>query len=653
MFKGHVNTGVDLVSFAKSPTNYLPLIFADVESKIIKMLKNPDCSWVNFGFDVQSLFYTSNNLENMVPILLENKCLSIANGKIIEKKLSGWNKFFMSIPGIVPALVDCLRTKTVPPSFKHIIQSLIEVGYDVLKLDGVEKICHSISNEHVVHSSHQENAKLLLQCFSNLQQDAVKKYVIIPTLKQLNEIAPVLLQEAKDTAKEFNLNCKYALNLTEVNVNAILSNSSNRELRKEAFVKFEVLAHCGEFNNSNLVKEVIRNNFTDAKKSGHSSVVRKILKENNLEMSEVSKFFNTSETKVYGEYIQIQERLELFAKKQLGIKILRAWDINFVLAKYKREQLKRSGMNNVSFNSEMMWEKMFSHIGSIFNLTLIEDNTEHKIYVNDKVIKVLDDDVLIGSIYINTESRSGKCDINYAFSVNDSYFMCKNVPSQSFISLSLEPGAKFTSISQLVNTFHEFGHAIQVILSHTYTSEKDRVKGTIVFYSGIDTSLDEFPSQWLEEQAFNVNFLDGLILNDKAPLGIEKIQEYLDMKMAFIPIDNWSNYVNAKMDWYMHKNGTLKEDEILNRANEVYRMMGLYCPKQKNVLNSFSHLHTKGCFFVYPFTKNVVSVFNKFYKDLTLKEKGLHLKTIYMNGCRNGLMKSLSEEKNMDIFVCK
>jgi len=340
--------------------------------------------------------------------------------------------------------------------------------------------------------------------------DETNEYILeITDEKELAGLPDFVIEAAKETANEKNKS-GWVFTLQQPSYGPFITYSENRELREKIFLAYNSRGfHNNQYDNQNIVKEIVNLRHQRAKLLGYYSHADFVLEERMAQTPQkVTDFLN--ELLTYAKPVadnQIEE-LTTYAKS-LGFKEnrLQRWDYGFYAEKLKKEKY--------SINDEMLkpFFKLENVIDGIFNIAnklfglIFTENKQIPVYHPDVKTYDVNDEKgnFIAVFYADSFPREGKRNGAWQTSFRDQKIIDgKNIrPHASIVCNFTKPTETKPSLltfDEVTTLFHEFGHALHTMLSQCKYSG---TSGTSVFWDFV-----ELPSQVMENWCYEKEALD-------------------------------------------------------------------------------------------------------------------------------------------------
>ena len=338
---------------------------------------------------------------------------------------------------------------------------------------------------------------------------------------------PILAQYAEE-AKERGLE-GYAITLQYPSYIPAMTYADSRNLRQElALANGKKAFNGGEFDNQNLIKEIINLRQQKAELLGYKNFAEYVLEERMAESpKKVFDFLNQLLTAAtpYAEK-EIAQLKEL--AKADGIDKMEAYDHAYYAEKLRKQKFDLNDEElKPFFPLEKVQDAVFDLAGKLFNLDFKEVADIQKYHSEVRVYEVFENNSLKAVLYVDYFPRKGKRAGAWMTSFKNQWKK-DNADSRPHISVVCnfsKPTADTPSLltfQEVTTLFHEFGHALHGILADT---QYPNLSGTSVKWDFV-----ELPSQFLENYCYEPEFLKtfakhyqtGEVLSDEK---IKKINE--------------------------------------------------------------------------------------------------------------------------------
>ena len=338
---------------------------------------------------------------------------------------------------------------------------------------------------------------------------------------------PILAQYAEE-AKERGLE-GYAITLQYPSYIPAMTYADNRNLRQElALANGKKAFDGGEFDNQNLIKEIINLRQQKAELLGYKNFAEYVLEERMAESpKKVFDFLNQLLTAATPYAEKEVAQLKELAKAD-GIDKIKAYDHAYYAEKLRKQKFDLNDEElKPFFPLEKVQDAVFDLAGKLFNLDFKEVTDIQKYHSEVRVYEVFENNDLKAVLYVDYFPRKGKRAGAWMTSFKNQWKKdsSDSRPHISVVCNFSKPTADTPSLltfQEVTTLFHEFGHALHGILADT---QYPNLSGTSVKWDFV-----ELPSQFLENYCYEPEFLKtfakhyqtGEVLSDEK---IKKINE--------------------------------------------------------------------------------------------------------------------------------
>ena len=344
---------------------------------------------------------------------------------------------------------------------------------------------------------------------------------------------PILAQYAEE-AKERGLE-GYAITLQYPSYIPAMTYADNRNLRQElALANGKKAFDGGEFDNQNLIKEIINLRQQKAELLGYKNFAEYVLEERMAESpKKVFDFLNQLLTAAtpYAEK-EIAQLKEL--AKADGIDKMEAYDHAYYAEKLRKQKFDLNDEElKPFFPLEKVQDAVFDLAGKLFNLDFKEVTDIQKYHSEVRVYEVFENNDLKAVLYVDYFPRKGKRAGAWMTSFKNQWKKdsTNSRPHISVVCNFSKPTADTPSLltfQEVTTLFHEFGHALHGILADT---QYPNLSGTSVKWDFV-----ELPSQFLENYCYEPEFLKtfakhyqtGEVLSDEKIKKINKSKNFME-----------------------------------------------------------------------------------------------------------------------------
>jgi peptidyl-dipeptidase Dcp len=351
--------------------------------------------------------------------------------------------------------------------------------------------------------------------------------------EELKGIPEAILEQYKEDAKEKGLD-GYVITLQYPSFLPALTYAENRELRKElALANGKKSFDGGEFDNQNLIKEIVKLRQEKAELLGYKNYADFVLEERMAKSPEkVFEFLNELLDKAKPYAQKEIEELKTLAKAD-EIEEIQSYDHAFYAEKLRKQKFDIDDEElKPYFQLEKVQEAVFGLAGKLFGLDFKEINDIQKYHDDVKTYEIFEvgsgkledgkaekvfdsaqtdnakqeakSQSLKAILYVDYHPRKGKRAGAWMTSYKNQYKKDgdNSRPHISVVCNFTKPTKDTPSLltfQEVTTLFHEFGHALHGVLADT---QYPNLSGTSVKWDFV-----ELPSQFLENFCYEPEFL--------------------------------------------------------------------------------------------------------------------------------------------------
>ncbi len=439
-----------------------------------------------------------------------------------------------------------------------------------------------------------ELSKKSLQFGQNVLAETNNYFKHITDVKELAGIPEAILEQYREEAKERELE-GFVVTLQYPSFLPLMTYAENRELRKElALANGKKSFQNNEFDNQNLIKEIISLKQEKANLLGYENYADYVLEERMAKSpAQVKSFLNEllEKAKPYAEK-EIEE-LKILAKVD-EIEEMESYDHPFYAEKLRKQKFDIDDEElKPYFQLEKVQDAVFGLAKTLFGLEFKETNEVQKYHEEVKTYEIFEDDTFKALLYADYFPRKGKRAGAWmtSFKSQSTKNGENNRPHISVVCNFSKPTADTPSLltfQEVTTLFHEFGHALHGILANT---TYPNLSGTSVKWDFV-----ELPSQFLENYCYEPDFLKtfakhyqtGEVLTD------EKIQKIADSKSFMEGYQTLRQIGFGLLDMAYHSESS-KVGDVKTFEVEETKATNLYPSNPETMMStSFSHIFQGG-----------------------------------------------------------
>lgn len=351
---------------------------------------------------------------------------------------------------------------------------------------------------------------------------------------ELAGIPDAILAQYEEEAKERGLE-GWVITLQYPSYVPFMTYAENRELRKElALANGKKAFDGGEYDNQNLIKELIDLRQKKAEILGYKNYAEYVLEERMAKSPQkVWDFLNEILTKATPYAHKEIEELKALAKAD-GIDEMQSYDHAFYAEKLRKAKYDLNDEElKPFFPLHQVQEAVFNLAGKLFGLEFIEIDTIEKYHPEVLTYEVRENGNYKGILYTDYFPRKGKRAGAWMTSYKNQYIKNgeNSRPHISIVCNFSKPTKELPSLltfQEVTTLFHEFGHALHGMLANT---QYPNLSGTSVKWDFV-----ELPSQFLENFCYEPEFLKtfakhyqtGEVLPDDKIERIEQSKNFME-----------------------------------------------------------------------------------------------------------------------------
>ena len=433
-----------------------------------------------------------------------------------------------------------------------------------------------------------------LQFGQNVLAETNSYFKHIEDEKDLAGVPEAIVAQYREEAKERKMN-GFVVTLQYPSFLPLMTYAENRALRKElALANGKKSFNNNEFDNQNLIKEIIQLKQKKAQLLGYPNYAEYVLEERMAkEPGKVKTFLNEllEKAKPYAE--KEIEALKILAKAD-GIDEMESYDHTFYAEKLRKQKFDIDDEElKPYFQLEKVQEAVFGLAEKLFGLTFEETAEIQKYNEEVKTYEIFENGEFKALLYADYFPRKGKRAGAWMTSFKNQYQKNgeNHRPHISVVCNFSKPTSDAPSLltfQEVTTLFHEFGHALHGVLANTVYPN---LSGTSVKWDFV-----ELPSQFLENYCYEPEFLKTFAKHYQTGeiLPLEKIQKISDSKNFMEGYQTLRQIGFGLLDISFHTNpekvGDVKTFEV-----EETKATNLYPSNSETMMStSFSHIFQGG-----------------------------------------------------------
>ncbi|WP_374445462.1 M3 family metallopeptidase [Epilithonimonas sp.] len=413
---------------------------------------------------------------------------------------------------------------------------------------------------------------------------------------ELKGIPEAILQQYEEDAKEKDLE-GYVITLQYPSYLPAMTYAENRELRKElALANGKKSFDGGEFDNQNLIKEIIKLRQEKAELLGYKNYAEFVLEERMAQSpAKVFEFLNELLEKAT-PYAQKEIKELKFLAKADGIDEIQGYDHAFYAEKLRKQKFDIDDEElKPYFQLEKVQDAVFGLAGKLFGLEFKEITDVQKYHQDVKTYEITENGNYKALLYADYHPRKGKRAGAWMTSYKNQYKQNgeNSRPHISVVCNFTKPTKDTPSLltfQEVTTLFHEFGHALHGILADT---QYPNLSGTSVKWDFV-----ELPSQFLENYCYEPEFLKTFAKHYQTGeiLPTEKIEKLAQTKSFMEGYQTLRQLGFGLLDMAYHTEvGALENKSVKEFEVEKTAATSLYPSNPETAASpTFSHIFQGG-----------------------------------------------------------
>jgi len=419
--------------------------------------------------------------------------------------------------------------------------------------------------------------------------------------EDLAGLPPSIRSGAKEAAAEKNQPEKWLFTLQMPSFMPFMRFSAKRELREKMYRAYSSRAFNDQFDNQELILEIVHLMKEKAELLGSPSYSHYALQLRMAEtpeqvMSFLKKIQSAAKPAALKELAEVQK----LANEMNGPALIQAWDFAYYSEKLKEQKYNFDEEQlRPYFKLENVLQGVFEHARRLFGLKF-EETFEYPVYHEDvKVFEVYKETTpereFVGLFYADFFPRASKSQGAWMTNFYEQgVFRGRKVrPHVSIVCNFSKPTGDQPSLldfNEVLTLFHEFGHALHSLLSQV---EYRTLAGTNVYLDFV-----ELPSQilenWAEEEESLKLFAHHYKTNELIPMElIERLKNSQKFLVGYAAMRQ-VNFALLDMAWYTNppdvsgEGVAAFEERVTKDSHLLPRVPGT------NISTSFGHIFGGG-----------------------------------------------------------
>jgi oligopeptidase A len=451
----------------------------------------------------------------------------------------------------------------------------------------------------------QEKHAAIATRFSENVLDATNDYALfVDTEAELSGL-PEDVKHAARAAAEKDGKSGYKFTLHFPSYFPLLQYADNRALRETIYranaTKASELGAKPELDNTQNIAELLKLRAEEAALLGYKNFAEVSLVPKMAESPQhVISFLEDLATRARPFAEKDLAELRRFAKEELGLDQLEAWDMAYASEKLREQRYAFSEQEVKEYFPEpKVIEGLFRVVQSLFSVQIKPDSSPvwHK---DVKFFRIEQDGELVGQFYLDLYARNGKRggawmdDARGRRKLKDriqtpiAYLTC-NFSEPVTVDGKQRPA--FFTHDEVITLFHEFGHGL-----HHMLTEVDDL--SVAGIAGVEWDAVELPSQFMENFCWEWDVLQHMTAHADTgkPLPRELFDKMIAAKNFQSGLQMLRQVEFSLFDMHLHydydPNGGKSVQDVLNELRQ--RVAVIIPPAFNRFQHSFGHIFAGG-----------------------------------------------------------
>ena len=447
-----------------------------------------------------------------------------------------------------------------------------------------------------------ELADLEIKFTNNLREETNSFLLVIENEDDLSGLPETVIQAASEEAKKTGHEGEWVFTLQKPSLIPFLQYSVKRKLREKIFKGY--INRCdndNEFDNKEVIKKTIALRIEKAKLLGYNNYAEYILDDRMAKTPD--KVYELLDKVMEGALVLAKNEVADMQKiidKEGGSFKLEPWDWWYYAEKVRKEKYNLDEeLLRPYFQLENVLDGMFMVVENLYGIKL-EERTDLPVY-NEEVVayEVKESDGShIGILYMDFHPRPGKrvgawMNSFRKQSRRDTKYTTPVITMVMNFTRPTSDKPSLLNMDEVTTVFHEFGHALQGLLSDCSYS---KISGTAVYRDFV-----ELPSQIMENWATQPEVLKLYARHYKTGEPIpDSLVDKMNKSQYFNKGFEMVEYLAASyldMDWHMltempSEDVNTFEKHSLKKAGLIPEIVSRY--RSTYFLHIFSHGYAAG-----------------------------------------------------------
>ena len=444
----------------------------------------------------------------------------------------------------------------------------------------------------------QDRLAELEQQFSEHVLDATDAFAYYANIEELAGV-PDDVKRAARAAAHAEARLGYKITLHMPGYLPVMQSCVNRGLREKLYTAYVTRASeygAPEQDNSAVMRELLALRQEEAALLGYGSYAEvSLVPKMASSPQQVTGFLNDLAQRARTAAERDLAEVRAFAKDELHLPELQAWDIPFVSERLKERRYAFSEQEVKQYFTEpKVLEGLFRIIETLFEVSIVADQAPVW-HPGVRFFRIERRSQLVGQFYLDLYARPGKQpgawmdDVRARWARPEgslqtpvAHLVCNFAPP---VEVGGQMRPSLLTHDDVTTLFHEFGHGLQFMLTQI---DDLGVSGI----SGVEWDAVELPSQFMENFCWEWDVLKRLTahVDTGEPLPRALFDRMLAAKNFHSGLGTLRQVEFALLDMRLHSEPGA-EQRIQQIESEVQREVAvLHPPAFNRMLNSFSHI---------------------------------------------------------------
>ena len=448
----------------------------------------------------------------------------------------------------------------------------------------------------------QERLAQLSQKFSENALDATDKYAYYASAAEVQGVPADVLHTAQ-TAAQAEGKSGYKLTLKMPCYLPVMQFATSSALRQTLYRAYATRSSdqapeaMRQFDNTALMREILALRKEEAQLLGYDNFAQVSLVPKMAESPQaVTTFLRDLAAKARPYALQDIADLRNFARQQLGLIDLQAWDLPYVSEQLKEARYAFSEQEvKQYFTAPKVLAGLFKIVETLFDVAIDKDNAP---VWNPGVqfYRISRSGQLIGQFYLDPAARTGKRggawmdDVRARWQRPDTGLL--QTPVAHLVcnfADGVDGKPALLTHDDVTTLFHEFGHGLHHLL--TQVNERD-VSGI----SGVEWDAVELPSQFMENFCWEWSVLQHMTahVDTGAPLPRALFDKMLAAKNFQSGLQTLRQIEFALFDMLLHSSHAPEADFLQLHSEVRAEVAVMPAPSWSRTPHTFSHIFAGG-----------------------------------------------------------